>query len=233
MYSFKRRIGYSETDASLHLSYFALVNLFQDAAIFEGQNQSMSIEELYENNEAWLLGSWQICINRRPFLNEEVEVSTIPYEFKGFLGYRNFILKTVTGEVLAVAYSIWSLIDIESLKPIRVSEEIKARYDVGDKLDMDYKPRRINLLGEGKEQEKVSIRKGQIDSNKHVNNAEYVNLALEYLEEGKELKEIRVEYKNAAHLESTIIPRTYMAANSLQVELSGDEGVYAIVEMSF
>lgn len=233
MYSYQERIRYSEVDETLGLSNVALVNFLQDAAILDAQNNSVSIEELYEEKGAWLLGSWQIVILRRPKLNELVTITTFPYEFKGFLGYRNFTIKDEAGEIIVKAASIWSLINLETLKPQRMSAELAARYELGEKLEMEYKPRKIICEGEGKEEKPVIVKRTQIDSNHHMNNSAYVSVALEYLPMEKDVKEIRVEYRNAAYAGEEMIPVIYEDEGKLQVELKGKAGVYAIVELSY
>lgn len=233
MYSFDTRISYSESDENLELTIPALLNFFQDAAIFEAEAGNITMDYLQERHLAWLLGSWQIVIERRPRLNEQVEVVTTPYEFKGFIGYRNFVLKTIEGEILAKAASIWTLVDIQKMKPARPSQEILDGYEISPKLDMEYASRRIDLVGEGVAKEPFFIRKNQIDSNHHVNNAEYVNIAMEYLDVSAHVTQVRVEYKKPAYLHDTLIPVIYEQENKLQVQLTDEQHeTFCIVEFS-
>ena len=233
MYSYNTRISYSESDENLELTIPALLNFFQDAAIFEAEAGNITMGYLQERHLAWLLGSWQIVIERRPRLNEQVVVVTTPYAFKGFIGYRNFVLKTVEGEILAKAASIWTLVDIQKMKPARPSQEILEGYEISPKLDMEYAPRRIDLVGEGVAKEPFFIRKNQIDSNHHVNNAEYVNIAMEYLDVSAHVTQVRVEYKKPAYLHDTLIPVIYEQENKLQVQLTDEQHeTVCIVEFS-
>ena len=162
-------------------------------------------------------------IERRPRLGERVIVSTTPYAFKGFIGYRNFTLTTEGGEILAKAASIWTLVDIEKMRPARPSEEILAGYEIGPKLEMEYEPRRIDLTGEGTPREPFFIRQNQIDSNHHVNNEEYVNMAMEYLNESWHVTQVRAEYKKPAYLHDTLIPVIYEQGNRMQVQLTNEQ----------
>lgn len=234
MYSYHTRISYSESDEELKLTIPAMLNFFQDAAIFEAEDGSITMNYLKEKHLAWLLGSWQIVIERRPRLGEAVTVTTNPYEFKGFIGYRNFTLTTEKNEVLVKAASIWTLVDIQAMKPARTTPELLAGYDLSDKLDMEYAPRRIDVQGEGCEKEPFYIRRNQIDSNHHVNNAEYVNMAMEYLGDGKQVKQVRVEYKKPAYLHETVTPVVYEQEHKLQVKLNDrQQQTYAVVEFCY
>lgn len=234
MYTYSERIRYSETDNHMKLTISGLVNFFQDAAIFEAEAGKIDMKYLGEHHLGWLLGSWQIVMERMPRLSEKVIITTIPYCFKGFLGYRNFIMTTEDGEVLAKASSIWSLVDTKRMRPSKPTEEILAGYTMGDKLDMEYKPRKIALEGEREQETPFYVRKSQIDSVQHVNNAEYVNMALDYLEADRRVREIRVEYKNAAYVHDMIIPYVSRQQDRTQVVLQGQENViYAIIEATY
>ena len=235
MYGYEIKVGYSVTDTELLMTVPAILDCFQDAAIFEAENGRITMDYLRENRVAWLLGSWQIVLLRRPRINETIRVTTSPYDFRGFMGYRNFTMTTPEGEMLVKAASIWTLIDTQRLCPAKPNEEILNGYELGEKLDMEYAPRKIAVTGEGKAQEPFKVRRYQIDSNRHVNNVEYIRMAMELLPEAEafnaQIKELRAEYKKAAHFGDTIIPVVYMNGNKLQVQLNDAEGgTYAVVE---
>lgn len=235
MFSFNERIRYSETDANLNLTIFAMLNYFQDAAIFESEaGGKVTMDYLGEHKLAWLLGSWQIVCERMPRFHEEVIITTAPYDFKGFMGYRNFTLTTKSGECLAKANSLWMLINIEEMKPVRPGKEILDAYEISPKLEMEYAPRKIEVIGEGTEEAHIIIRKFQIDSNHHVNNGEYVNMALEYLPKGKRILELRVEYKKAAYLHDEVVPIVHRQENRMQIQLNSISNEnYAVLEFRY
>jgi acyl-ACP thioesterase len=98
-------------------------------------------------------------------------------------------------------------------------------YELRDRLDMEYAPRKIELKGEAIEGESFKIRKYQIDSNKHVNNVEYVKLAMETLPIDYEVGEVRVIYKKSAHYGDTLKALVYNGdAESRQVVLEDENG---------
>ena len=63
-FSFDSRIRYSEVDSSCRLSLTGLTNYFQDCSVFHSQSHDVGIRLLADNHIAWLLSSWQICMNR-------------------------------------------------------------------------------------------------------------------------------------------------------------------------
>ena len=180
MYQFKSRVRYSETGVDARLSLMGIMNYMQDCSTFQSEDCGVGLAYLEEKNRAWLLSSWQIQILRRPALGEEITVCTWPYEIKGIYGLRNFTLMDGTGEYLVKANSCWFLLDTEAGKPVRVTrEDVDAYGDEEPKLSMDYAPRKIRLPEHMEEAGRLVIMKHQIDTNHHVNNAQYVDMAVE------------------------------------------------------
>ena len=220
MYIFNSRIRYSEIGSDGFLTIESLMNYFQDCSTFQSEDSGASVDYLMERNLAWVVNSWQVEINRFPKLGEEVVIGTVPYDIKGFIGYRNFFLDTAKGERLAVANSIWSLMDMEKGMPKRVSEDIRKAYPLDQKLEMEYAPRKIDYSHEGCHDEKMDfvVQPFHLDTNMHVNNAQYISMALSSLmnfhqneceSRGiwyRNIKRLRAEYKKQAHLWDKVEP---------------------------
>ena len=231
MYTFETKIGYSKTGCDLEMTIPAILESFQDAATFESQEGKITMEYLQERNLVWFLSAWQIVINRKPKMNETVKVTTYPYEFKGFLGYRNFVITTIHDEILIKGNSVCTLINTRNMHPQKVNAEIMEGYELEDRLDMDYAPRKIELTSEGVEKQKFKVYSYQIDSNCHMNNVEYVKLAMELIPGDKLIKQVRVEYKNPAYCGDIITSILYLEDKIIKVKLQGDDGrIFAIVE---
>ncbi|MCR5655977.1 MAG: acyl-[acyl-carrier-protein] thioesterase [Butyrivibrio sp.] len=215
MYTFDSKIRYTECDMDGVLTVESLVDYFQDCSTFQTQLGPATMEELKKDGLAWVISSWQIVINRLPKLGEDVTIGTVPYQIKGFIGLRNFFMDTKNGERVAIANSMWSLIDLEKGIPVRANEMILKTYPLDEKLPMDYSARKI-LKPEGVPSldggtKKIGLH--HLDTNNHVNNGQYIRIALQSLEklfaEGKigsrisdkkEKIQIRVEYRQQAHL---------------------------------
>lgn len=234
MYKFESRIRYSEVDSEGKLSLESLLDYFQDCSTFQSEDLGIGIEYLKERNMAWILSSWQIVAERYPKLGENVSIATIPYEIKNFIGYRNFLMETESGERLAYANTMWMLMDMEKMKPVRVWPEMLEAYELGERLEMDYAPRRIRILDkEGAEQEPIEIKNHHLDTNHHVNNGQYVRIAMEYLPEGYEIRQMRAEYKKQALLGDRMHPMVYEGDEVTVVSLNSEEGQpYCVIEFS-
>lgn len=233
MYSYEGRIRYSEIDETGHLKIEALLDYFQDCCTFHSEDIGRGEDYWKEHHVAWVLSSWQIVVERFPKQCEKVIVGTAPYDFKGFIGYRNFLMTDLEGNRLAFANSIWSLIDTESGKPVRPTEELLEPYGMEEKLEMDYAPRRIAIPEELSEGEKILIRQHHLDTNHHVNNGQYVRMALDSLGRECQVKQLRVEYKKQSYLGETLTPHIASLENGKHVIVLKDasDAVSCVVEI--
>ncbi len=231
MYTFKSRVRYSEIDENQQLTLYNLMNYFQDTSTFQSESLHRGNEVLQEMHCAWVLNSWQICINRFPKYLEDIVVGTWPYEFKGFLGGRNFQITTVDGEVLAYANSLWTFLNIKTGLPVRVSQEDLNAYVLEEKLDMEYAPRKVAVPKLYEEKPSFEIKRYHLDTNHHVNNAQYVRFVEEFLPSGKSVRQMRAEYKKQAYLGDIMYPRVSCANGIYTVALCSKDGEpYAVVE---
>lgn len=189
------------------------------------------MEHLKEQKQGWILSSWQIIVNRYPKMGEKVKISTWPTDFKGLYGTRNFTMEDEKGEIVAYANSIWVFMDFGKGRPARPGREIVEKYTCEPPMEMEYAPRKIALPERLEDAGIFKVRKYQIDTNEHMNNGQYVKLALEVLED-MQVKEVRVEYKKSAVYNDVIYTKIAREEERTVVTLSdAEDNTYAIVEL--
>jgi len=231
MYTFDSRIRYSEVDKDSKLTLEELLDYFQDCSTFHSEDIGIGTAYLADNDMVWVLSAWQIIVDRYPKLGERVTIGTFPYDFKGFLGYRNFVMLDEAGNRIACANSVWTLLSMTKQVPVRPTPLMVEKYVLEDKLAMNYAPRKIAVPEQMEEQEAIVVKKHHLDTNNHVNNGQYVRMAMDFLPDGFKVSQMRAEYKKQALLEDVLIPKTFEAPNSYIVSLNGRENnVFAVVE---
>ena len=224
MYTFGSRIRYSETDSDGILTMASLINYFQDCSTFQAEDLGLGVAKLKEMHLVWVLSSWQIAVERYPALGERVVIGTLPYALKGFLGYRNFALMDEKGEYLAKANSLWSLLDTRTNKPTAIPQIMTEGYRPEEKLEMEYAPRKITVPSEGIPKEPTVVKQHHLDTNYHVNNQQFIDIAMDYLPEGFAVRQVRADYKRQAFLGDVLMPRVLETADSVWVALENQEG---------
>lgn len=234
MFRMDAKVRFSESGYKDRLTCYNLFNYLQDTSTLHSEQLGETAAGLREENMAWVLSFWQVCIERMPKLSENITVSTWPYQTKGLFGMRNFCVENEAGFQIVKANSIWVLVDARNGKPIRITDEVSAHYPDEPKLEMNYCDRKLAVPESYEEGAPIVVQKYFLDANRHVNNAKYVMIAEEYLPEDREVREIRVEYKKAAVYGDVIIPRVTLTNQKLCVVMTDTAGkVYAIAEFIF
>ena len=231
MYTFDSRIRFSETDSEGKLTLLGLLNYFQDCSTFHSEEVGLGLKFMKEKRLAWVLSSWQITTERYPELGEKVTIGTIPYGIRSFMGYRNFFMLDRQGNYLAKANSLWALINLESGKPVAASQEMLEGYRPEPQLEMDYADRRIPVPQGGRILEPITVGPHLLDTNRHVNNGQYVAIAEDFLRQGQKIRQMRAEYKKQAFLGDVFHPYLVETGDLTLVSLQDAEGrAYATVE---
>lgn len=234
MYQFESRVRYSETDSQGRLTLEGVMEYFEDCSTFQSEDVGLGLQYLKENHRAWVLSFSQIGFNRYPQLGETIVIRTIPYDIRGFLGYRNFALETAAGETLAYANTLWTYLDTLLGRPVKTPEDMGDRYGLSERLPMEYAPRKIALPDGMQSFDEITVRPHHLDTNHHVNNVEYVRMARELIPDERPVRSMRVEYKQSALLGDVICPagacdkeigRTVFSLNDR------DGKPYAVVEL--
>ena len=104
MYTFDGRIRYSEVDRSRKLTAEKMIDYFQDSTSFQSEDLGIGLDYMTERGIAWVINYWQIHFYRRPVMGEAVRIGTQPYEFKGLMGLRNFMMETLEGDKSHMTY---------------------------------------------------------------------------------------------------------------------------------
>ncbi len=239
MYSYDFRVGFSQSDDSRLMTVPAIIDMFQDCSCFHSDDLGVGFDYLIPIEMVWIINYWEVEIIRRPKYGERLLVGTFPYDFKGFFGYRNFCLQEINddgtpGEAIVKANSLWLLMDWANMRPAKVTDKMKTAYVLEEKLDMTYSPRKITVPDVPAEQlERVTVGRHHLDGNGHVNNGQYIKIAMGSLTSKDDYKRLRVEYREQAHLGDIIQPMLYRDGDTSVIVLTGETGnIYTIVELT-
>lgn len=232
IYTFDSRVRYSEVDHKGTLTLPAMMNYLQDCSTFQSEDIGVGLAALRERHRAWILSYWQVEIRRFPKLGEKITTGTLATGFKGFFGNRNFYMDDEKGNRVACANSLWVFMDTRSGHPIKPGEEDTAPYGQEAPLEMEYEGRKIRLPEEASELEPFPVRKAHIDTNEHVNNSQYIQMAMDVLPGDVRIHKLRVDYKKSAVMGDMIFPKLSQEEGRTVIELCDEAGSpYVVVEL--
>ena len=230
-YTIRSRVRFSEIDHTRKMTLPGIINYFQDCSIFQSEEIGYGLEYLNKQKKAWMLSAWQIVIERYPKLGEEITVSTWASGFKGICGDRNFCMRDEAGEITACANSLWVYMDLQKGRPAKPEADEVEAYGVSKPLGMERAPRKIDIPENMTELQSFPVRRYHIDTNEHVNNFQYVQMAKEVYEGEEPIRQVRAEYKKSAVYNDIIMPRAGREDNRTVVELCNVKGqTFATVE---
>jgi len=231
MYTWDSRVRFSEIGEDKRLTLDGILNYFQDSSTFHSEDVGNGMDVVESLKRVWVLSSWQIVVNEYPKIGEKIKLGTWPYDFNRFLGGRNFIMYGADGRVLAYANSLWTYLNSENGRPARVEETIVSRYQLEPKYDMEYADRKIAIPEEMEEKSSFAVEVYHLDTNHHVNNGQYVKMAMAYLPKGFEIGQMRAEYKKSALLGDMIYPKVAVEEEKVIVSLDDEAGnAFTVVE---
>lgn len=233
MYSLNYKVTTSTCDSQGQLKLYSALQMMQDCSEMWIDSEPVVKQYFTQQNMAQLLASRQVEILRVPAYKEQLTVTTSVYGMKPMFGFRNTFIYDAEGKPCYRTWSMGAFVDKTTGKLKRVDQTTIDAMTLEPQLDMNYADRRIILPKEqGNIMEPVQVMRADIDYNKHMNNANYVRIAMEMLPEDFIVSGLRVEYRVAAKLGDMLIPTVYHVANNIIVSLTVGNEVCAIIEFT-
>jgi len=233
-FTVNRTVGASHIAPDGRIKYSALIDFMQDCSGLQLDSLTEMQAYFKQNNVGMYLTSRQLDITRLPVYGEDITVTTAVFDCKTIYGYRNTNIWGKDGGLCVASCVTGAFINLGTGRPHRMPESIIGEFNMREKFDMEYLPRRIALpetearfLGE------IKITRWLLDVNNHVNNARYADLATEFLPVDINLSRIRIEYRAPAFLGDIISVMAYNTENGTIIDLKGEKNSYAIAELQY
>jgi len=206
MYSLKYKVTTSTCDSEGRLKLYSALQMMQDCSEMWIDSEPAVKRYFSEQNMAQLLATRQVEVIRVPEYKEELTVTSTVYGMKPMFGFRNTFIYDAAGKPCYKTWSMGAFVDRATGRLKKVDAATIDSMALEPQLDMNYKDRRIALPKEGGEiLEPIKVLRADIDYNKHLNNANYVRMAMELLPEEFVISGLRVEYRVAAKLGDSLV----------------------------
>jgi len=167
-----------ETDARGLVKTVTLLNFLQDSAGEHAGRLGLSVSDLVKRNMTWVLSRYHVLFHRHPAVGERLEVTTWPSGKGGFFATRDFEVADASGGAVLSATSSWMIIGLERKQPLKVEDIIDVPYAVDKRaLEDPFASLPVPAARDG--ELRFRVESAHLDWNRHVNNAVYVQWALE------------------------------------------------------
>ena len=232
----KYRVGIEDVDRDNFITSKAVLRMFEDMACFHAASLGHDPITVVEMGFAWVLANWQIKILKRAHYGDILNVKTWPKKFEKITTLRDYEIINENGEVIAVGTSRWFIIDIKTRRPLRISEEYAKPYLPLTEKDAIEKMEKIEEPDEYQYQKEYVVSRRDIDSNNHMHNINYLDVALEIIPEdvfaNNKFDNISIEYKKELIYKEKV--DCYYAEKDGKniITMKTDDKVHAIISLS-
>jgi medium-chain acyl-[acyl-carrier-protein] hydrolase len=205
-------IAYSALGSQGQFKIVSILNFLQDVATEHASAMGVSGFDLARKNLAWVISRYQIEIKATPKWRDEIWIETWRTPVKNLYELRHFRIIDSTAREIITARAFWVMVKKETGRPVRLSRFLSERFlEKSTPSDTEIFQ---NPKGPGRVDFELpfKIRMHDLDLNHHVNNAIYVEWAVETVPESLFLnyrpETINVTFHRESVYGDAIISRT-------------------------
>jgi acyl-CoA thioester hydrolase len=177
-YTRRFRVRYYECDAFGHLNNANYLRYMQETAFDASAAAGFDLAEYNRIGKYWLIRETDIEYLRPVFYGDTIEVKTWVMDFHRVRSRRAYeFTRESSSELVARAVTDWVLLDRQTERPTRVTNEMKNAF-FPEGIPKEFPPRqsfpKLPAPPEGKYTAQHRVAWQDIDSAQHVNNAVYL-----------------------------------------------------------
>lgn len=220
MFSINIKAYPSACDSDGKMKLYRVMQAMQDCSELWVNSEPVFAHYFKENNMTQLLAYRQLDIIRVPDYGEDLRVTTSIYDVNSLFGNRNTCIYDAQGKPCYASWGMGAFVNRETGRLQKVTEQVLNSVKRDEPVPMDYTERRILLpTAEFQTLADIHVSKNDIDYNHHVNNAEYLRMALELLPQDFAPQRIRIEYKAPAKMGDTLTPKLLQTDTDIYIVL--------------
>lgn len=191
-------VGYSDINKDCELTNVSLLKFFENIACMHASSAN---DGYYDTDSNWFLTAYHVEIKQRPKYEDRITLHTWSRDFKGIQACREFEFLDPEGNLLGYAISNWARINMKTMRLERITEDLAEAY--GNEPDKtNFSSLWIEKLKEPESfdfEKEFTIGRNYIDTNNHMNNVYYMELAKmllpDQIYELPECKSFEINYK--------------------------------------
>lgn len=178
----------------------AILEIFENIGTYHSDMAGYGPNDIERTGVSWVLLDWKLQVLKRPKYGQVLNVNTWGRTMKRTYTYRDFEMYDEENNLCVIGTSKWVLVDINTGRITKISEEIYEKYEIEEKSVFN-----IDELDKLKAPEKYTsetiykVSRRDIDLNGHMHNLYYLDLAYEALPqevyEKRPFDNVRIQYK--------------------------------------
>jgi len=178
--SFKFHIESYVCDFTEKATITVISRFLLDAASIHAQQRGFGYEQITKDNIAWVLSRLSIQMEEYPDHDQDLTVETWIEAISRFFSQRCFCFINQSGKIIGYARTIWAAIGMETRRPIDIPAWCPdmSQYIEAEKQCPIDKMSKIPPIEGIDSNMGYTVRYSDIDINKHMNSAKYIEHAV-------------------------------------------------------
>lgn len=201
-------IGFRDVTPGKELSNTSLLGFLENNA---GIHSNL-VNNGMNDKTTWVLLAWKVRIIKRPKYSEYIKVQTWSRCMEKIYAYRDYKVYDKENNLIAIASSKWAYLDLENGKILKLSTELEEMYETENICAFEnLEEAEFQKLKEPdnyKSNIEFKITRNMIDTNHHLHNIYYLDIAKEAIPEEcflkKEFDDIEIMYKKEIKCGDTV-----------------------------
>ena len=179
--------------------------MLQEIACTHSATCGFGVNDTHSTGLGWIILNWKLKVFSRPIWNTKLKINTWSSSQSLLFFTRDFEVFDENNNLIAIATSKWVLFDLKKGSLAKITDDFKAMYKEVNKHVFD-----TSIIEKLKEPQNSQmfceyiVQKRDIDTNHHVNNLIYLDLAYEVLPNdiffNRDFKNVEIMYKHEAKL---------------------------------
>lgn len=187
----------------------AILEIFENIGTHHSDLAGYGPNDIQKTGVSWILLDWKVQVLKRPKYGQNLKVNTWGRTKKRAYTYRDFEIYDEQNNLCVIATSKWALININTGKVVRLTDEILEKYQLEEKRVFEEDELgKIDIQKNYQSEISYKIARRDIDINGHMHNLYYLDLAYEALPEKvyekRPFENIRIQYKKEVKLGETV-----------------------------
>ena len=156
-----------------------LTDCLQDTADMAARELKADVHSVMDKGYAWILVHVKISVDRWPELGEKITIRTWHNVNDGLYTFRAFDARSADEKALLSGSTSWLLLDLARSRPVKPKNILDAESNPPVPSEFIELPREISENSHKKHKKNFEVRLHDLDANDHVNNAVYIEWAVE------------------------------------------------------
>ena len=173
-------VRHHECDAAGKLKLNAMLDYFQDAAARHADDLHVGMNDIYNGGFIWVLSRLKIQVDIMPALGDKLEIITYPAGFSRLFANRQYLLRS-NGRDAVRAGSEWLLLNPANGRPANPAKSLPEALPLNENMPRWFSGLdKLSCTG-GTPCLDAAVNMGDVDLNRHLNNAVYSRWVIDAL----------------------------------------------------